>query len=108
RLVRIDPARRALRLAQRLLEVELEASRHDRPGAGERLPDEVLLVRVVHAPGQRTPAANPLAPFLVQRGERADARPDVAGALRVVRLRGEERVRVALEPFEGAAMEVVG
>ena len=92
-LVRLDPVRRPLRLAQRLLEVALEPRRDDRPRADERLPDEVLLVRVVHPAGELAPAADALGPLLVHPGERADARADVAGALRVVRLRGEQRAR---------------
>src|SRR5690349_4423723 len=63
RLVRVEPTRRALRFPQRLLEIELEARWDDRPRADERLPDEVLLVRVVHPARDRVPAANLLAPL---------------------------------------------
>src|SRR5262249_49350320 len=96
-LVGSEPARRPLALAQRLLEIELEPAGDDRPGADQGLPEEVLLVRVFHAAGERVPAAYPLVPFLVQCRERADARADVPCALRVVGLRGEERVRMAFE-----------
>src|ERR1043166_7087495 len=65
RLVRVELARRAFSLAQRLLEIELEARGDDRPRADQRLPDEVLLVRIVHPARDGAPAANLLGPYVV-------------------------------------------
>src|SRR5204862_7894056 len=104
-LVRLEPVGVPFRLAERLLEVALEAQRHDRPRADERLPDEVLLVRVVHRAGELPPPPYMLGPQLRHPRERADARAHVAGALRVVRLGREELVRMPLETLEGGAVE---
>ena len=41
-----EPARAPLALAERLLEVAVEPLAGERPGADERLPDEVRVVRV--------------------------------------------------------------
>src|SRR5262249_35259990 len=103
-----EPARRSLRLAERLLQVELEPAGDDRPGADERLPDKVFLVGVFHPAGELAPAANALRPFVVQGGERPDSRADVSRAFRVVRLRGEECVRMTRESLERRAVETLG
>src|SRR5205823_3015929 len=92
RLVRLDPARVRLRLAERLLHVRLEPLALDRPCPDERLPEEIVLVRVV----ERPPSAHALGPLVGHPRERADPRPDVAASLRVVRLGREQMPRKAL------------
>ena len=99
--VRLDPVRRALGLAQRLLHVGLEALGLDRPGADERLEDEVLLgavrravaaqrrARLEPARARAPPTRSAIA------GQRADPRAHVARALGVVRLRHQQVAREA-------------
>ena len=89
RLVRLDPVRRHLALAHRLLHVGDQPLRLERPGADERLEDRVLLDRVGRAAraqrrARRAPAPHRGRPLRRHPGQRAQAGPRVPGALRVV------------------------
>src|SRR5207245_11617019 len=97
--VRLDPARRALSLAQRLVHVRVEALPLDRPRAYKRLPEQIVLVRVF----EHAPPAHELRPLLISLGEDADPRPYLSGPLRVVRLRRQRVTREWLGPLEAPA-----
>ena len=88
--VGLEPARVHLRLAERLLEVQLEPGRLQRPGADERLQDQVRLVGVGPALETRTNDRSPLVRIV---GDAGEACPDVRAPLRVVRGRGEQSPR---------------
>src|SRR5205814_8219429 len=79
--VGLEPARVALPLPQRLLEIRVEPLPLDRPGAGERLVDEVLVVAVVEAAALAVPASDLLAPLAGEPRERDEPRADVAASL---------------------------
>src|SRR6185437_2751685 len=78
-LVRLDPARVALRLAQRLPDVRLEPLRLERPRAEKRLVDEQLLapVRAAVVCVQLAPRERALGEAVGHACEHADARADV-------------------------------
>ena len=95
-LVRGEPVRVHLPLAQRLLEVSVEPLARDRQRADERLVDEQLLPRVVEAAELRVPRGDALAPLRRRATERDDARTHVGRALRVVRVRRQQVAREAL------------
>src|SRR4051794_7346068 len=95
-LVLVDPVRRELRLPQGLLQVAVEAvQRLDRVGAEQRLEHQEAGHRVGRL---RDVGAREGRPVLAQRrlGEGADARADVAGALRVMRAGDQQVARPAL------------
>ena len=105
-LVGLRPRRAQLGLAQRLLDVRLQALGLDRPGADERLQDQVGAVLV----GRVCLADPPLGqrrPLLGHRAERADPRAHVARALRVVGLGHEQPAREALGPRRVGGVEGV-
>ena len=106
-LVGLDPAR--VCASPRAAPSAGTASRRssvDRPGADEGLVDEQLLGPVGRAPSRRpgvqlAPAQRRArAHSLGDAGERAEARPHVGAALRVVRRAREQRVREALGALE--------
>src|SRR5207244_10882285 len=101
--VRLGPFRVPLALAQRFLHVRLEPLRLERPGADERLVDEIRLVRVL----EPRPPAHELCPVVRRPRERRYPRPHVARPLRVVRRRRAQMPREARLALEVAAVQVV-
>ena len=103
RLARLDPARVPLRLAQCFQHVRLDPVLVDGPRADERLPEQVVLLRIV----ERAPATDERVPLARELGEDADACADVAAALRVVRLRRQQVAGKARGALDVGAVEIV-
>ncbi|HVD28628.1 MAG TPA: hypothetical protein VNC79_09030, partial [Mycobacteriales bacterium] len=99
--VRLGPGGASLGLAGRLLEVGRQPAGVDRPGADQRLPQQVLGVRVQHGRpqvrGGRAPPGDLVGPLLRQLGEAREPGPDVLAALGVVSGQGGHRVRPGRE-----------
>jgi hypothetical protein len=102
----------AFGLAQGLHQVAVEPLARDRPRPHERLEHEELLVVVGRATApvlheERAPVGNQAPPLDTHPGDRTDARPGVGAALRVVRGRGEQRVRPVALPAVARGVELV-
>ena len=108
--VRSGPVGVPLGLAERLLHVRLDPLGTDRPGADERLKQEVALDVVGRAAvavgvGQLEPASDVRGPFVRHRRQRVDPRAHVGRALGVMGLGGEQVQREALEPLDARRVE---
>ena len=106
-LVRGDPVRVDLPLAQRFRQVVVEALARDRKHPDERLQHEQLLARILETAELGAPGVKALAPLRYEPADRSDSGTHVGRTLGVVRVRRQQLAREALEALHVRLVEAV-